>query len=84
MDKIISYINTMNDENHREIFLLIKKYDVPFMENNNGVFINMKNVSNECVAEIETYINFVKENKTKVLEFEKIREDSIHRLNTNK
>ena len=82
MDKLISYISNMSDENHKEIFLLIKKHNIAFMENNNGVFINMKNVSDECITEIQTYITFVKENKTKVLEFEKIREDSIHKLNS--
>ena len=83
MDKMVCHINNMSDENHKEIFLLIKKHNIEFMENNNGVFINMKNVSDECIKEIQGYINFVKENKTKVLEFEKIREDSIHKLNTN-
>jgi len=46
-----------------EIFKLITKNNIKYTKNNNGIFLNMKLISNECLLEIHDYLTFIKNNK---------------------
>ena len=49
LDKIRQKIETMNKENHIEIAKLLKEKNIKLTENNNGIFINLTNLSEENI-----------------------------------
>jgi hypothetical protein len=79
--KIIDDVECMTKEHHIEIFKIINDFDVKYTENNNGIFINMNNINEECLNKINNYVNFINENKKNILEFEKIKEENKLKLN---
>ena len=81
MEKIIEEIQNLSYENKKEIFLLIKKYDIPYTENSNGILIDVNKINRECLDEINKYITFIKENKNIISNFEISKKDSIKKLN---
>ena len=42
------------------ILKIFKKYNVEYTENTNGIFINMSILKDEAIAEIKSYIEYVK------------------------
>jgi len=44
-----------------EILKIIKKMDVPFSENNNGVFFNLSLLNHEQLNKLNSYINYLKD-----------------------
>lgn len=80
--KIIDDIESMTKEHHIEIFKILKLYNIKYTENNNGIFINMTNINDECLNKINNYVNFINENKKNIIEFEKVKEESILKLNS--
>ena len=56
---IIRKYKDLNAFEHQEIFKIIKKYNIKYSENNNGVFINMNKLGKRTVNEIDKFINFV-------------------------
>lgn len=83
----MSLINTKTiiesfDKNYQiEIFKIISKYKINYTENDNGIFINMKNINDECLKEINNYISFVNDNKSNDLKFEQIKNETKLKLN---
>lgn len=75
---LVDQINNLNKEYQYEIFKIIKKNNIPYTENNNGIFINFKELT--CIDELIKYINFIKDNKKKLEEFEKIKEINRKKL----
>ena len=57
-------IETLQPSAHFEVFKLIKKYNIPYNENSNGIFINMSNLTQECIDELENHINWLDEQKS--------------------
>lgn len=49
---------------HFEVFKLIKKYNIPYNENTNGIFINMANLTPECIDELTNHIKWLDEQKS--------------------
>ena len=48
---------------HKEIFKIIKKNDIRFSENSNGIFININKLSDKNLNEIILFLHFCKNNK---------------------
>tara|TARA_B110001469_G_scaffold126761_2_gene145320 strand:- start:2230 stop:2445 length:216 start_codon:yes stop_codon:yes gene_type:complete len=46
-----------------EIFKIISNNDVKYTKNNNGIFLNMKLINDNCLKEILDYLVFIKNNK---------------------
>ena len=42
----------------------------------------MTNINDECLNKINNYVNFINENKKNIIEFEKVKEESILKLNS--
>ena len=78
---MIEDVESMPKEHHIEIFKIITYYNVKYTENNNGIFINMGNINEDCLNKINNYVNFINENKKNILEFEKIKEENKLKLN---
>lgn len=63
LNSVRKRIEAMQDSTHREIFNIIKKYNVPFTENSNGIFINMINLTEDCILELKNHIKWLEEQK---------------------
>lgn len=85
MDKkqILSEIDKMSKENHEDIYNVIKKHDIKHTKNNNGIFINLSDVNEDCLNELIKYIKFINNNNDNSIEFEKKKEDSKKLLYNN-
>ena len=66
LDKIRQKIETMNKENHIEIAKLLKEKNIKLTENNNGIFINLTNLSQDMVSLLLKYIKHI-ENQESIL-----------------
>ena len=60
-------IEKLQSSYHYEIFNLIKKNNIPYNENSNGIFINMININEKCIKEIEQHLKWLTE-QTKFLQ----------------
>ena len=50
-------IEALQSSAHYEIFKLIKKNNIPFNENSNGIFINMSNMDETFITELQIILN---------------------------
>ena len=66
LDKIRQKIELMNKENHIEIAKLLKEKNIKLTENNNGIFINLTNLSEETIFLLLKYIKHI-ENQENIL-----------------
>lgn len=60
--QIKKFIDGFTEDQQIEIFKIIKYYDQYYSSNNNGVFINLDNISIECKNDIIKFIEFSKHN----------------------
>jgi hypothetical protein len=65
-------IDDLSNDEKKEIFKIIKKSDCNYTKNNNGVFINMNNFSDDTIEKINKFINYSSDNMK--LEKERIEE----------
>jgi hypothetical protein len=56
-------IESLQSSAHYEIFKLIKKNNIPFNENSNGIFINMSNMDETCITELQNHLKWLEEQK---------------------
>ena len=56
-------IEALQSSSHYEIFKLIKKNNVPYNENSNGIFINMSNMDETCITELQNHLKWLEEQK---------------------
>jgi hypothetical protein len=66
-------LDSMESNEHNQIFSIIKKYTDQFTKTQNGVLISTDNLSDECLSEIEKYITFSLEQKKRMDEDQKLR-----------
>ena len=66
-------IENLQPSSHFEVFKIIKKYDVPFNENTNGIFINMSYLNDECINELTSHINWLEEQKSFLQKDEQVK-----------
>lgn len=60
--QIKKVIDEFTEDQQIEIFKIIKYYDEYYSSNNNGIFINLDNISDKCKNDIITFINYSKQN----------------------
>ena len=60
---ILENIKDLNAFEHQEIFKIVKKYNIRYSENSNGVFINMNKLGKRTINEIDKFINYCNSNK---------------------
>ena len=56
-------VQTLSKDECRIVFRMIKSDTLKYTENNNGIFINLDNISDDTLYKIFTYVNKVTENK---------------------
>ena len=52
-------IEKLEKRQHIEIIKIIQKNNISYTENRNGVFLNMKDITIECIDEIENYLKYI-------------------------
>jgi hypothetical protein len=63
-------IESMNDEAHNEIFKILKKHNISFSENTNGIFVNLTEVDEPIINEIHTYVKYMNSQEKDLLNVE--------------
>ena len=55
-------IDTLEMCEHVELLKIFIKNDVRYTENSNGIFINMNKLSDNCITEINKFLDFINKN----------------------
>ena len=56
--KLLNQISKLSEIEHHGIFKILVQNDLPYTNNNNGLFINMTNIPSNVVYEIEKFVDF--------------------------
>lgn len=70
LNKLKEKIEHLSKENHIEIMRILEKYDIIYSENNNGIFINMNDLSPTILNELDKYIQYIETQKNTINDFE--------------
>ena len=68
-------IDNVNPLYHKEIFNIIKEFNMQYSENKNGIFINMNNIQEECMVKIYSYLEYIKKQEKTFADVENIKKD---------
>lgn len=68
--KLRDKIEQLNETEQKEVFRIFHNNKIEFSENNNGIFINLKNISNEILFEIEKYIKHLSIIEKEIIDIE--------------
>ena len=74
-------IEKLRREEHLEIFKIIRTETDKYTENNNGIFINLKNLTPETLYKIGSFVKYCKEN---INNFKKVEETKRDIINQNR
>ena len=74
MENIIKKIENLPIENQYQIFNIIKKFNIKYTKNINGILVDMNKIEEDCLKEINNYIHFIKENKNYIIDVENEKE----------
>ena len=70
-------IEKLRRDEHLEIFKIIRTETDKYTENNNGIFINLKNLTPETLYKIGSFVKYCKENVNNFKKVENIKRDII-------
>lgn len=68
-------IEKLDEKQHFEIFKIFKKYNIPFSENKNGIFLNLNCVDEFIISEIKEFILYLKNQEKYINKFEKLKHE---------
>jgi hypothetical protein len=73
LKQIKNKIENLDKQNHIEIFKIFKDNNIPYSENNNGIFINLTETDNNIIEKLNDYLLYIKnqEKDLNILEKEK-------------
>ena len=69
------HLDRMDSNEHNQVFRIIKKYTDQFTKTQGGILISTDNLNDECLQEIEHYINFCVDQKKRMEEDLKTRKN---------
>jgi len=69
---VLDKINSLSTTEHEEILKIVKKHNVSFSQNKNGVFFNLSVLQHDIVSEIDQFVNYCLSNKKELDEYDKI------------
>ena len=75
LEKIRNKIEKMEKTYQIDILDIIKKNNVYYTENNNGIFINMNNLTKKVLKEISEYIDYFDKQKIQLDVVEDIKKE---------
>jgi hypothetical protein len=62
LKKLKEKIDALEMCEHVELLKIFIKNDVKYTENSNGIFINMSKLSNNCIEDINKFMDFINNN----------------------
>lgn len=63
---LVKEIDNLSNDEHIEIFKIIKNFTDKYTKNDNGIFINISVLDNDTIEKIYKFVNFCKDNKEKL------------------
>jgi hypothetical protein len=83
--KLMESVKKLSKDEIIEIFKIFLDNNVPYSENNNGIFINLNNVKEKTLSEINKYIEYIEVKKNDLIDSEiKVNEQKELLGETNK
>ena len=70
--EIVNKIKSLSKIEHIEIFKILRRNNIKYTENSNGIFINLINIDNNIIKQIDEFISFCLNNKDSLVEKENI------------
>ena len=65
LNDVKNRILELDNSEYIEIYKILKKYNMEHTKNNNGIFVDMNMLSDECVVDIKRLLNYYDELKKK-------------------
>lgn len=59
-------LDRMESNEHNQVFRIIQKYTDQYTKTQSGVLVSTDNLNNECLTEIDKYINFCVDQKMRM------------------
>ena len=70
-------IESLNKTRQVEILKIFLKNNVSISENNNGTFINLSFLSEDCLNELREYINYIKDQEASLKTIENVKAEFL-------
>ena len=70
-------IENLNKTRQIEILKIFKKNNISYSENNNGTFVNLTFLSEECLNEIKNYLSYINDQEETLEELESVKAEFI-------
>lgn len=61
--QLLDEIKTLSTEEYYELFRILKKYNVDYSENSNGIFFDLASISQEIFEKIKSFMDYSKVQK---------------------
>lgn len=79
LQKLKSKIEKLDKNESVEIFKILHKNEIIYSQNNNGIFIDLSCLNEQCLVEIRAFLDFIEENKKHIQEIEtKMKQNKIN------
>ena len=70
-------IESLNKTRQVEILKIFLKNNVSISENNNGTFINLSHLQEDCLNELKDYLNYIKDQEASLKTIENVKAEFI-------
>ena len=60
--QVIDKVKKLDHSHHYDIFNILRKYDLNFSQNNNGLFFDFDNIKEDVLVELQTYLKQIQQN----------------------
>jgi hypothetical protein len=75
LENIKNTIELMNKHHQIEILKILNKFDCKLNENKSGVYVNMTFLDEKTIAELEKYIDYIKDQEDTLITLECQKEE---------
>jgi hypothetical protein len=83
-ERIRDLLEKLEQNEHEQIFTIIRKYTHEYTRSDNGIFVSSKSLPTECLDEIDQYIHFCFAQREHLQEGEQIRTEYEKLVKTGK
>ena len=74
--QLLDEIKTLSTEEYYELFRILKKYNVEYSENSNGIFFDLASISQDIFEKIKSFMEYSKAQRKS----EEDRTNTLHTL----
>lgn len=80
--KLIENIDKLTKLEKNEVFNIIKKYNITYTSNSNGIFVDLQYFTEEIIKDLNNYMLFCKNNK-KILDYNETKNNDMINIYKN-